>query len=82
MEIKFKGNGRGIFVKMDNKNNQISESELNKTIDEIQEIMNGMDKRTFHSNTSMEWEGSIQNAPKKHTYTSEPEIPDCGCIYG
>ena len=36
---------------MDNKNNQISENELNKTIDEIQEIMNGMDKRTFYSNT-------------------------------
>ncbi len=67
---------------MDNKNNQIPESELNKTIDEIQEIMNCMDKKTFNGNTSMEWEGSIQNAPKKYKYTSEPDIPDCGCIYG
>lgn len=68
-----------------NKNKKISEDELNNTIAEIQTIMNGMDKKTFYAETGMEWEGSIQNAPaikEKHKYTSEPDIPDCGCIYG
>lgn len=58
----------------------MEDKKIELTVDEIQAMMDKMDKRTFGATTGMEWEGSIQNAPKR--YSSEPEIPDCGCIYG
>ena len=36
---------------------------IDLTVDEIQKMMDQMEKRTFHSLTDMEWEGSMQNAP-------------------
>lgn len=42
---------------------KMTDEEIDHTIEEIQAIMNAMEKKTFHSETSMEWEGSIQNAP-------------------
>lgn len=46
---------------MDQKENM--DKKIDLTVDEIQAMMDKMDKRTFNSTTSMEWEGSIQNAP-------------------
>lgn len=39
--------------------------DIELTVEEIQRIMDGMDKRTFGSFTGLEWEGSVQNAPLK-----------------
>lgn len=39
------------------------EQKIELTVDEIQAMMDQMEKRTFNSFTDMEWEGSIQNAP-------------------
>ena len=46
---------------MDQKENL--DKKINLTVDEIQAMMDKMEKRTFNSLTDMEWEGSIQNAP-------------------
>lgn len=40
------------------------DQDIELTVDEIQRIMDRMDKRTFGSETGLEWEGSIQNAPE------------------
>lgn len=50
---------------MDNEKNTM-EQKVEATVDEIQAIMNRMNKTTFGATTSMEWEGSIQNAPREH----------------
>lgn len=49
---------------------------IEHTIDEIQAIMDAMDKRTFGGATSMEWEGSIQNAPNGENAKEKDDI--CG----
>ena len=46
---------------MDHKENM--DKKIDLTVDEIQAMMDKMEKRTFNSLTDMEWEGSIQNAP-------------------
>lgn len=48
-----------------NQEKQKLQEKVELTVDEIQAIMDNMDKKTFGATTSMEWEGSIQNAPKE-----------------
>ena len=48
-------------INMDHKENM--DKKIDLTVDEIQAMMDKMEKRIFNSLTDMEWEGSIQNAP-------------------
>lgn len=55
---------------MDQEKKKIQQ-QVELTVDEIQAIMDHMDKQTFGATTSMEWEGSIQNAPRTEKDTEE-----------